>query len=236
MNLNDEELRRLYRSYIAFKDADNRGGCPSLEKLVSFFESSSRTRKKMKIIDHVTNCSSCAREFEFLLELQRYQKKMIQEIREAQPAESLPPFLLTSRLRSSRRLKLFWKISSALVGMALVIVSLVTIVQKLRREDQIRTTRSSVRILQPKPNQRVTLPLIFKWQAIAGAESYILELYDESLLPIWKSPKISSTLLLLPENISSQLNTSSQYSWMITAYGHNNKLTESALLQFKIVQ
>lgn len=234
MNLNDEELRRLYRSFVALKDPDNRGGCPSLEKLVSFFESSGRTRKKMKIIDHVTNCSSCAREFEFLLELQRYEKKMIQEVREVQPAESLPSLLFKSRFRSSQRLKLFCIFSSALVGMALVIIFLATIVQKLGREDQIRATRSSVQLIQPKANQRVTLPLIFKWQRIAGAESYILELFDESLLPIWKSSATSTISLMLPHEIASQLQLKKSYYWMLTVYGHKEKLAESNFLPFSI--
>jgi hypothetical protein len=232
MNLNDEDLRRLYRSYIALKDPDNRLGCPSLEKLVLFFESSSRIRKKMKIIDHVTNCSSCAREFEFLLELQRYEKKMIQEVRESQSAESLPPFLF----RSSQRMRLLWRFSSVLIGIALVIVSLATIVQKLGREDQTRAARSFVRLIQPKSNQRVTLPLIFKWQGIAGAESYVLELYDESLLPIWKSTAIPATSFILPRAIASQLQLNRPYYWLVTVYGHNEKLAESNLSLFAISQ
>ncbi|MGA2361484.1 MAG: hypothetical protein ABSG73_03395 [Candidatus Aminicenantales bacterium] len=232
MNLNDEELKRLYRSYIADKDPDNRLGCPSLEKLVFFFESSSRIPKKMKIIDHVTNCSSCAREFEFLLELQRYQKKMIQEVREAQSAESSPPSLR----RSSQRVRLLWRFSSAFIGIILVIASLATIVQKLGHEDQTRAIRSFVGLMQPKPNQRVTLPLIFKWQEIAGAESYILELYDESLLPIWKSTATSATSFILPHEITGQLQLNMPYYWMITAYAHNDKLAESNLWKFTILQ
>jgi len=236
MNLNDEELRQLYRSFIALKNLESRVGCPSLEKLMSFFESSSRARKKMKIIDHVTNCSSCAREFEFLLELQRYEKKMIQEVREAQPMESLPSSPFKSRSKSRQRSLLFWKFSAALISIALVIVSLATIVQKLEREDQTRATQTALRLIQPKPNQRVTLPLVFKWQKVVGAENYILELYDESLLPIWKSPEISSTSLFLPENISRQLYPGRQYFWMITAYTKNKKLSESNLFEFTMVQ
>lgn len=231
MNLKDEDLRRLYRSYITVRTPGNRKGCPSLESLVLFFESRARTRKKLKIIDHITNCSPCAKEFDFLLELQRYQNQMIQQAQRAQPIKqsviSWPALL--------KRAGPLWRFSPVFIGAMLVIASLVIIIQKWGRFDRVRATSSSVALIQPNQKHPASSPLMFKWKEVNGAEKYILELYDEALLQIWKSSEIPLPHLILSEDIASRLQSNKSYFWMITAYRKKEKLAESELVRFIII-
>jgi hypothetical protein len=228
MNLKDDDLKRFYRSFINLRIPGNRKNCPSLEELVSFFQSRRRTGNKLKIVDHITNCSACAQEFEFLLELQRYQEKILGQVSESRPTR---PFFhsIPASMNSVNRL---WRFSSVLIGMVLVVVSLVVILQNGGPVVETRSVRSSLILLQPAPEQSVTPPLTFAWKGLPGAEAYVLELYDEALQSVWKSPETSLTHLVLPPEEAGNLRPGHGYFWMITAFSEGDKLSESGLSQF----
>jgi hypothetical protein len=198
-----------------------------MEKLLPFFKARKRTRKKMGIVDHVTRCSACSKEFEFMLELRRYEDELALQLRETRPQG-------LSSLPSGRTTPLIWKFASSIIGMALVFVSLGVIIKELAREDLTRATRSCIELIQPKSGRPVTLPLIFKWQAIARAKTYILEIYDESLLPFWKSSAVPATTIVLPDDVIARLQPEQAYYWTVTAFSRDGKLAESRFFRFSI--
>jgi hypothetical protein len=231
MSLNDEDLKRLFRSYIAFRIPENREGCPSLEKILSFFESPTRTRKKMKIIDHITKCSACAREFEFLLELQRSQYQMFQRAQMGKPVKP-SAFSWPSLLRG---IGPFSRLSTVVIGAIFIIASAIIISQKWGHIDSTRTTASTLTLIQPSQKNPGSLPLIFKWEPMSGADYYSLEIFDEALMPVWKCPEIHSPYFVMPEASSSWLKFDRAYFWMVVAYHNNEKLTESGLVRFLMI-
>jgi hypothetical protein len=184
----------------------------------------------MKIVDHLTNCSACAREFELLLEIQRYQNQLVPQVREAAHAGRS----FSARPSSHHAFGHFWKISPVVAGAMFVIASLIIVIQESGRPVGIRATPSSILLVQPDTKHSVSFPLIFKWEEVKGAETYILELYDETLLLIWKSPGILSPPLILPEGLAGRLQLNKPYFWMITAYQKKEKLAESELTRFII--
>jgi hypothetical protein len=184
----------------------------------------------LKIVDHLTNCSACAREFELLLEIQRYQNQLVPQVREA--AHGKRSF--SARPSPLHPIGLFWKISPIVAGAMFVIASLITVIQESGRPVGIRATPSSILLIQPDTKHPASSPLIFIWEEVKGAEMYILELYDETLLPIWRSPKILSSPLTLPEDLAGRLQLNKPYFWMITAYQKKVKLVESELTRFII--
>jgi len=228
MNLKDEELRRLFRSYVTMRTPGNRVGCPSPESLLSFFISRSRTRKKLKIVDHLTNCSACAREFELLLDIQRYQDHLVPQIREASHAGQ--SFITPAS--PIHTIGHFWRISPIVAGALFVVASLLIVIRESERPVGVRATFSSIVLVQPDLQHPASFPLMFKWEEVEGAETYILELYDETLLPIWKSPGIASPPVTIPEDLAHRLQLNKPYFWMITAYHNKEKLAESALTWF----
>lgn len=232
MNLEDKDLKRLYRSFISLRTPKDRKGCPSWKQLLFFFEARAKPAEKLKIIDHVTTCSACAQEFEFLLDLQRYQERITGNVQESRAKKSF----LHSFPASIESAHPLWRFSSAVVGMILVMTSIVTIIQNGGRKGETRAIRSSVTLLEPVQGQFSNLPLTFKWEGWHGAENYVLELYDETLLSIWKSPETSRTHLALPPETAARLQPGRPYFWMITAYRHKEKVAESGLFEFTVIQ
>jgi hypothetical protein len=231
MTLNDEDLRRLYRAYINNRVAGGGKSCPSLEDLSIFFEPHARTGKKLKIVDHITNCSSCAKEFEFFISLQKFQSRIVQGAQQIFLAES-PPITAPTPFHAFGS---FWRFSSVAVGALLVAASLITMIQGWRLSSSERAAFLSLSLVQPSQNHPGSIPLIFQWKEVRGAENYILELYDEALLPVWKSPGISAPNLKLPEDISRLLQLNRPYFWMVTAYRNKGKIAESELMRFFVV-
>ncbi len=82
----------------------------------------------------------------------------------------------------------------------------------------------------PKPNQTLSRPFVFRWQPIPDSDHYVLELFDEALLPVWTSNKIRDVQIPFPPN----LKTGKTYFWMVTAYSDEATLAESELARFVI--
>ena len=74
--------------------------------------------------------------------------------------------------------------------------------------------------------------LKFRWVEIKDSDYYIVELYDETLLPIWRSEKIFNNEIDLPKQILDRLVKNKKYFWMLTAYFPDGKKIESRLEYF----
>jgi hypothetical protein len=123
MTLNDEDLKRIFRSYIGMRDPGTRQDCPSFNELSRFFEPGRRRRDRLRVIDHVTNCSACAEEFEFLRGLHNYEAQLTQnarEIRAKHGSYSISP-------DAYRKKAPVWRYAPITAGVLLLIVSLAII-------------------------------------------------------------------------------------------------------------
>jgi hypothetical protein len=232
MDLNDDELRRLYRSFVMAKTPGCGAECPSPEELVAFFDPSAPTSAKLRTIDHLTSCSMCAREFEFLLELNRRQDSIFG--RSPKTMASGEPGFPRPGLR--QRMSPVWRLSTVLAGAILFIASLTVIIHYWERFEGARAPSFVVTLMQPNQNHPAAFPIVFKWRKFNGADSYVIEIYDETLLPIWKSPKCLSTQCALPSDIASRLLLNRPYFWMVTAFHEKAKLAESELVQFIVIR
>jgi hypothetical protein len=231
MTLNDEDLRRLYRSYIVQRTDVARQHCPSITELARFFEPRIRIRAKMKIVDHITACPACAEEFEFLRKLKQYREQVVQRVQEIRTDESSSAHSPSVH----KRLAPLWRYSSVIAGILLAIASVFIIAQKWGRHGETRAVPRSVILLQPDPRHPGHAPLVFKWREFRGANAYTLELFDDALLPIWKSPEIGALYLNLPDDILRKFTFGKPYFWMITAYRNGDKVAESELARFDVV-
>ena len=230
MTLKDEDLRLIFRSYISNRESRARQDCPSLRDLSEFFEPQTRTKKKLKIIDHATNCPACAEEFEFVRELKKYESLIVQNIREVQLKGQSHS---TSPCRDHGAGSI-WRYATVAAGVLLLIVSF-AIISNWDRPGETRAVPSVVTLLRPGLRQSVSLPLVFEWNFFEGADSYILEIFEGSLLPVWKSPHVAKSILKMPEDVRYRLVPDRPYFWMITAFRNGNKLAESELRRFSLI-
>lgn len=231
MRIEDDALKKIYQGYVLAKIPANRKRCPSPKVLSNSFKSTLSHRKKMKIIDHITECSCCTEEFKLLLELHRYQNSITNPINDNHQMPSSAYNLINQH--SSRRYN--WRFAYLLFGIVLVLSSSFLILQKKELLEIRHKEEAKITLVYPTYKHTLPNPLIFLWKENISAQYYVLELFDDALLPVWTSPKISGTQLQLPDRIISLLYFGKSYFWMITAFSSTEKIAESDLLKFSIL-
>ena len=199
--------------------------------LFNSFKSSTSLRNKKNIIGHITDCSFCREEFELFLELQRYQTSS----NTVNNATSLAAFS-TDKLETVNSVKRFmWRYACLLFGLALSISAYYLIVQINDLTEGKRANEPKVLLITPAHMHAFPKPLIFRWQEQSASQYYILELFDNSLLPVWTSQKILDVQIQLPDKVMSRLHSDNYYFWMITAFSNTHKISESELMRFLVL-
>jgi hypothetical protein len=231
MNIESDDLKKLYQRYITSKIPDNRSACPSPMALFNSFKPSKSLRYKKNIISHVTNCSYCREEFELILELQRYQASSSSVINAISSTSS------TTDNRGNPNIgkRFMWRYAYFLFGLLLILSAYLLIVQQNSLKELTRTSEQKILLITPTHVHAFPNPLIFKWQELYVSQYYILELFDNSLLPVWTSQKIVGVQVQLPEEVLSHLRSGNYYFWMITAFSSTQKISESELTRFLVL-
>jgi hypothetical protein len=237
MNINHKDLGVLYQSFVGGRLPESRENCPPLNDLIKFFKPRTPRRRKTKIVDHITRCAPCAQEFDLILKIKRRSELMDQEI--AMWLDSKIPsresFGRPKMVFSHR----FWRYAAVLVGFASLSLAVLTFINNnpvLLFKQQVGRghIESDIRLIEPINARVEKSHFVFRWQEYDGADSYEVELFDESLRFIWKSPKLGETKYILPSKILQKLAPSHIYFWMITINMKNRSVIESELVYFVV--
>jgi len=231
MKIELDDLKKLYQRYISSKIPDNRNKCPSLIALFDSFESSTSLRNKKDIIDHLTECTFCREEFELLLELQRYQPSSITVMNETTSTD----LNINRREAAYIGRGVIWRYACFLFGLVLFLSAYFLIVQRNSFIEVTRASEQRILLFTPTLVHTFPKPLVFRWQEQPASQYYILELFDNSLLSVWTSQKIFDVQTQLPDEILSRLHSGNYYFWMITAFSSTQKISESELLRFLVL-
>lgn len=221
MRSEHSDLKELFQGYVASKKPSSRQGCPSPEDIARSFEQSAPTKMKKEIVDHLSECSYCREEFAIALELRKSGPGPLA----LQPAGSGP-------VKTGR--PALWQMACLLLGVSLAFSSLVLMVHQRELEEIRRTGESGLGLSFPRPGQTLSGPIVFRWQPTPDSDHYVLELFDEALLPVWTSGQIRDVQLSLPPEISAGLKPGKAYFWMVTAYSGEATMAESDLARFVI--
>ena len=231
MNTDLDKLRRLFQGYAAARKPSSREGCPSASELTESFEPTCPGRRKRRIIDHVTSCPACREEFTMLLERQRRDdgacERAPQDLNEDATAE------WAGRRQGSRRSPL-WQYAGAVLGLGLIVISVIVVKDQWRQSVALRSAQPRIALEAPRMGQAVSGPLTFRWRGQAHSEYYMLELFDDALLPVWSSDKITDGRLVIPGNVLSHLSPGKTYYWMVTGFSDGTKREESPLGRFRV--
>jgi hypothetical protein len=241
MRIDSDELKALYQAHVRSKTPSSLKDCPSPKKMMRLLRSKSSAKQATQIIDHVSRCSSCFCEFEFLVDVLRKEKEFIQEVeqlvqsREARLGRG-PDRRKILGLRLGWRTLLSWRTALVLAGFVLA-GFLVSKLILFRAPEQYRTGASAgFELLQPVEKRIPRASLVFKWEGVGDSEYYILELFDQALAPVWKSGKINGTSTVLPEELARTLETDRSYFWMVTAYKPAGEKITSRLEEFFLIE
>lgn len=222
----DSEVRRIYRSYVAGKIRASRRECPPMKDLREAFEGRTRRAAKDRIVDHVSDCAYCAQEFEFIRTIRARERELDTRIREIARLRRSPALFLSRPL---------WNYAAGAAVIAAIVISGVFIFKPGRPAVEWRSRSVAIpEGLAPSGHIEASPRLIFRWKPVAGAASYIIEIYDESLQIIWESPPVTTSAALLPASIKEALSGEKNYYWAVSALDSAGKIGESGFEVFSI--
>jgi hypothetical protein len=223
-------LKELYKAYAEDTASVSRAKCPSPHIITACIRGDLSRKKRNQIIDHVFQCALCHEEFALILEILREEKKFIDDlspiIQEKKQAKE-KKFLRFPSLRPA------WIYGFVFVSGA-VLISI--FIHNISEEYKYRGTDShTFNLITPNKKVNLEKQLEFEWNQVNSADYYILEIFDESLSPIWESGHIKGNRLALSREFTKRLFIQKTYYWMVTAFLSDGKATESHLQNFVIV-
>lgn len=227
MEMNDSELRWLYRSYVSEKVRAARDKCPPVRGLRKAFEAAAPRAAKAEIIDHISDCPDCAEEFEFIRQGQTIEKEIAARVRVLARLRR-PPFLFLPR-----------PLRSYAIGMLMIAVMITGVVlhEHDGARDEGRSRSATIpESLSPAGHVATPPPLVFRWKPVIRAVSYVVEVYDESLRAVWESPPVSTSAASLPGPIRETLSGDKKYYWLVQAFDSEGKIGESSFEEFSFDQ
>lgn len=198
------------------------GNCPSTRELVRSFSPKASKRKKDKIIDHISGCEECRDAFSILKDI--VEQDVQHERREA--ANGRTEGFRTSPIRYA----------TLAAGLLLIASSIVFLA---RRGDVPRTggnVQAPFSLIYPRSSHPVSKPLVFRWETLRDADRYVLELFDEDLLPVWTSERTAGTQIVVNNATSIGLEEGKPFYWTVIAYSGEDKIGESDLCRFSVTR
>jgi hypothetical protein len=229
MKPENDDLKTIYRAYAASRTSLDRKRCPSVQAIADSFDPRASRRKKKRIIDHLSECSYCREEFELYFRLQSIPGDAGQAPVNPEAADDFSP---TARLAAFP----IWRYAALVLGFGLIISILMIFFRGWELSEVQRTEGPSVVLVSPVAAQAALKELAFRWKEFPSAQYYILELFDEALLPVWVSLPLQDRRLTLPDDIGRKIRPGRSYFWMVTAYSGQAKIGESSLASFRILE
>jgi hypothetical protein len=236
MKISDDDLKRLFRSYVADKIPNSVESCPSAEIILSLFFQASAKEEKTEIIDHISQCSRCLEVFDFCLEMSRGKNWLLTEIgthiNQAKKKRSIISNLSGRPVIRHRWKSAFIPLTAAIL-VTIAVVTIRYISTNAGRDDRGRSS-GAVYLLTPRSEIPSKIPIIFKWSSGRETQYALLDIFDEALLPVWKSAQISGDSYELPPEAQLKIKKARTYFWMVTIYLSDGTEVESELKQFSI--
>ena len=240
MKITHKELCHSYRKYLSDVIPISKKECFSITDFSNSFNSHFDRNVKNKIIDHLSFCALCTKDFEMILELRRRTDILNKEIESYLESESAiykpsnRPTQISFIFHALSRYAAFFG------GIIFISIAIFTLYYKtpinLYRSQLVReTNRFDIILIEPIHKHISKYNLLFKWEKNDLAEYYILELFNEELSLIWKSPFLYTNQCKIPYDILNKLLYPNKYLWMVIGYSKKGITLESQIVNFTLI-
>jgi len=241
MRIDTDRLKALYRDYVRQRTPASLDGCPAPERLLQLLRSRSSDGEVTELVDHISRCRFCFSEFGFVLDVLRQEKEFVRELENSRSIDGKPgprkglrrrvyEWRLNWRLLAPR---FAWHAALILVGVVLT-GFMITKFLDLRPGEAYRGPADGVELLEPLRGRVSGTDLVFRWKKTAAAEYYILELFDQTLAPVWKSDRITQESAALPRELGAALEVERSYFWEVMAYLRDGQTRSSRMERFTL--
>lgn len=230
MKIVNRTLVDLYREYIELNSASLKDDCPTSESLANSFMPSASPRERKRIADHISHCRSCRDAFMILLQLKQCDASSAfdQDNRER---KGHPNILILKFINISP----LFRFSCVFVGLVLLTASALLIIKNDELSRTFRSGGAGINLIYPVTAHPKSEKLIFQWERQPESEYYVLELFDDPLMPLWTSNKTDVLQTQLPDDVYSSLQIGKSYFWMVTGFSQDLKIDESPLTRFVLI-
>jgi len=247
MKINNNDLKLLYSAYLIENTPLSRKNCPPSAEIIDLLRLKLSRKRRLKIINHLTECFFCYKEFQSLLEIQREESKLIAianelAIRNHEDSSDKKEILEDPSLEKKESIPFFkrisWKFASVSLGIILILSTILVFFLFLNKtqKDYRSEYYPPLQLIEPVGKKLKKTVLKFRWVEIEGSEYYTVEIFDETLLSIWKSDKIYNNHFSPPEKLIDSLLKSKMYFWMLTAHFPDGQKIESRIELFVLTE
>ncbi|MEN6310007.1 MAG: hypothetical protein ABFD80_00545 [Acidobacteriota bacterium] len=217
--------------------------CPAPDELIAFFEAPPDA-KNMEILDHILSCPDCRTVFSAIDQVRSQGEEIIRRLEGVEfSAEARARLerrareevrLIRARRRQAHPRSLRWlRIPAA--GAALALLAVVVVLNHPWTRRGVETERlagpAEIQLLQPRGNV-LAAPAAFRWTRNEDVESCHLEIFDQNLDLLYRSPALDSGDEPLPEEARSRLQAGRIYFWKISATLKDHQTVESEFAKF----
>ena len=196
--------------------------CPSTRELVKSFLPKASKREKDRIIDHIAECKECRDAFSVL-------KDIVEQDAQNERRE-------TTLDRTINSHGFPFQYAALAAGLLLIGSAVMLLIRPGDVPRNGENVRAAVSLTYPRSSHPIAKPLIFRWEAYRAADRYVIEVFDEGLLPVWTSERTAGTQIAIKDATAIGLEAGRPFYWAVTAYSGEDKIGESDLCRFTVTR
>jgi hypothetical protein len=224
-------MTRIFRNEMTLKTDDGRfpaavtggaspeqppppGACPSPEEFLHFHRGELPRAARKALLLHLTLCPGCRDDSSFVAGMIDLERGLIRDLTKV------------SRGRNFLGRPVFQYLSAFLL--IVVVAASAILIGRRPPADALRgRTSGRIEILAPTGVSTSGSAVEFRWTGDPKIAFYGLEVYGESLDLLWKSEKLRSLSLLLPEALLRVLLKGKKYTWLVRGFFPDGRAIES---------
>jgi hypothetical protein len=232
MKTNLAHLSRVYQDYA--KGGANGEPCVDPERLARCAMGDMSPHERDEIVGHAADCSACAAALKRLLSLSAEAERA---------AADFGALLGRRKAKRAQARDAFWKrpifvpVAAISAGILLLTTSILLIPGFMSRSGTRGVAKAGVVLVSPVEERVSTgAGVVLKWEKLAGATSYTIEVFDRSMSLLWRSGRTAGTEAGLPAETVRKMVPGETYFWMVTALTEDRRETKSKLAEFSITK
>ncbi len=233
MKIDLAELSKAYQDRLQASGPASGAACPPLERLARCALDEMPDGERAEIVRHAADCPACAAALKRLLSLAEDTDKAAAAV--AAKFERRRPW--PPRPREAFWARFGLRQAVAVMTVVVAVAALAVFVPKLRVRTGMRGgPEAGIALISPGQGGTPRDGLVFKWQGLAGADAYTVEVFDSSLRLVWRSGRLTATEVRIPDEDARRLVPGDAYYWMVKTAGPGAPPVGSKLAEFSVLK
>jgi hypothetical protein len=232
MKTNLAHLSRIYQDCA--KGGADGAPCVDPERLARCAMGDMSRRERDEIVGHAADCSACAAALKRLLSLSAEADRA---------AADLGAVLGRRKAERARARAAFWRrpafvpVAAVSAGLLLFATSILFVPGFMGRSGTRGADEAGVALVSPV-GAKVSAGngVVLKWEGVAGAAFYTVEVFDGSMSLLWRSGRTAGAEARLPVETVRKMAPGETYYWRVTALAENRRETRSKLAEFSVAR